>query len=185
MTNSHNHRATTDAPSMRRLSLLLAFALVLPASAQTPARLALYIGPVPNPNGLVIPVSKDFADSYADLRKAHTKAQSPVIALVDDPAQADAILTVTYRGDVDNGTTVGAGVPIIGPELSISGTQHVTPTLRARLTVRATSEGADLSGMGTGGNERTKWSTQAERIYRQAAAWLIANHDQLIRLRQP
>jgi hypothetical protein len=171
---------------MRRLSVLLALALVLPSSAQTPAGLALYIGPVPNPDGLVTPVSKDFADSYADLRKAHIKARSPVITLVDDPLQADAILTVTRRGDVDNGTTIGPGVPPISFGATISSTQHLIPTLLARLTVRrATSEGADFSGVDAGENDRTKWSTQAERIYRQAAAWLIANHDQLIKLRHP
>jgi hypothetical protein len=169
---------------MRQLSLLLALALVMPAFAQAPVHLALYIGPVPNPDGLVTPVSKDFADSYADLKKANIKVQSPVIALVYDPAQADAILTVTYRGDVDNGTTVGTGVPI-GFGATISATQHVMPTLLAHLTIRATSEGVDFSGVSADRNDRTKWSTQAERIYRQAAAWLIANHDQLIRLRHP
>jgi hypothetical protein len=168
---------------MRPLSLLLALALVPPAFAQTPGDLALYIGPVPNPDGLVTPVSKGFADSYADFKKAHIKVRSPVIALVDDPAQADAILTVTYRGDVDNGTTVGTAVPI-GFGATIGATHHVTPTLLAHLTIRATSEGVDFSGVGTDANDRTKWSTQAERIYRQAAAWLIASHDQLIKLRR-
>jgi len=168
--------------TMRRLSLWLALALVMPAFAQTPRDLALYIGPVPNPDGLVTPVSRDFADSYADLKKAHFKVRSPGIALVDDPARADAILTVAYRGDVDNGTTVGTAVPI-GFGATIGATQHVTPTLRAHLTVRATSEGVNFSGVGTDANNRTKWSTQAERIYRQAAAWLIANHDRLIKLR--
>ena len=167
---------------MRRLSLFFALALVLPASARTPAALALSIGPLPNPNGLVTPLSKDFADSYADLKKAHTKARSPVIALVDDPAHADVILTVTHRGDVDNGTIVEAAVPIASG-VTISSTHHVTPTLLAHLTIRATSEGADFSGVGTDSNDRTKWSTQAARIYKQAAAWLIANHDQLIKLR--
>jgi hypothetical protein len=171
---------------MRRLSVLLALALVLPASAQTPAGLALYIGPVPNPDGLVTLVSKDFADSYADFRKAHIKARSTVITLVDDPLQADAILTVTRRGEVDNGTTIGPGVPPISFGATISSTQHLIPTLLARLTVRrATSEGADFSGVDAGESDRTKWSTQAERIYRQAAAWLIANQDQLISLRHP
>jgi hypothetical protein len=41
--------------AMRRLSRLLAIALVLPASAQMPDAVALYIGPLPNPNGLVTP----------------------------------------------------------------------------------------------------------------------------------
>jgi len=66
---------------MRRLSRLLAIALVLPASAQMPDAVALYIGPMPNPSGLVTPLSKDLADSYADLRKAHIKARSTAIAL--------------------------------------------------------------------------------------------------------
>src|SRR6266540_1359748 len=95
---------------MRRLSLLVVLVLVLPASAQTPAPVALYMGAVPNPGGLVTPVSKAFEDSYADLKKAHAKAVSPVIVLVDDPARADVILTITYRGEVDNGTTVDVAV---------------------------------------------------------------------------
>jgi hypothetical protein len=139
---------------------------------------------LPNPDGLVTPVSKEFADSYADLKKAHIKVRSPSIALVDDPAQADAILTVTRRGDVDNGTTIGPGLPPISFGGSISATQQLIPTLLARITVRrATSEGADFSGVEAGENDRTKWSTQAERIYRQAVAWLIANHDPLMTLR--
>ena len=168
---------------MRRLLLLLALAVVMAAFAQAPAALALYIGPVPNPDGLVTPVSKGFADSYADLKKAHSKVRSPAITLVDDPAQDDASLTVTYRGDVDSGTTVGTAAPI-GFGATIGATQHVTPTLLAHLTIRARIEGVSFSGVDAGETDRTKWSTQAERIYRQAAAWLVANHDQLIKLRR-
>ena len=167
------------------LSLLLALALVLPASGQEAARLALCLGPVPNPNGIVTPISKDFANSYADLEKAHKDVRSPVIALVDDPAQADAILSVTFRGDVDNGTTLAGSVPPISMGVNVSGIQHVTPTLRARLTVRATGEGADFAGISAGTTDRTKWSTQARRIYEQAIAWLTANEERLIRLRRP
>ena len=169
---------------MRRLSLLLALALVLPTLAQTPDGLTLYIGPLPNPDGLVRPVSKDFADSYADLKKAHAKARNPAIRLVDDPAQADAILTVTRRGDVDTGTTAGSGLPPISlGGAGVSGTQRLTPTLLARLTIRAPREGGDFSGVEPAEVDWTKWSTQAERIYRQAAAWLVANQDQLFQLR--
>ena len=171
---------------MRRLSLLLALGLVLPGPAQTPADLALYIGPVPNPDGLVTPVAKDFAASYADLKKAHTKARNPAIALVEDPAQADAILTVTRRGDVGTGTTAGSGLPPISlGGAGVSDTQRLTPTLLARLTIRATREGGDFSGVEPGEVDWTKWSTQAERIYKQVAAWLVANHDYLIKLRHP
>ncbi len=167
-----------------RLSLLFALALVLPASGQEAARLALYVGPVPNPNGLVTPVSRDFANSYADLEKAHKDVRLPVITLVDDPAQADAILSVTFRGDVDNGTSLAGNVPPISMGVNVSGTQHVTPTLRARLTVRATGEGADFAGVSADTTDRTKWSTQARRIYEQAVAWLTANEERLIRLRR-
>jgi len=169
---------------MRRLSVLLALALVLPASAQTPDRLALFIGPVPNPDGIVTPVPKEFADSYADLKKAHTKARSPAIVLVDDPAAADVILSVTRRGEVDSGTTVGPGLPPISMGGTIGSTSRITPTLLARLTIRATSQGGDFSGVEPGETEWTKWSTQADRIYKQAAAWLVANQDQLIQMRR-
>jgi hypothetical protein len=169
---------------MRRWSVLVALAFVLPASAQPPAGLALYIGPVPNIDGIVTPVPKDFANSYADLKKAHAKARNPAIGLVDDPAQADAILTVTRRGDVDTGTTSGSGLPPISlGGAGVSGTQRLTPTLLARLTIRATREGGDFSGVEPGEVDWTKWSTQAERIYKQVAAWLVANQDQLIKLR--
>ena len=167
---------------MRGLLGLLALVLIQPASTQAPVELALYIGAVPNPTGLVTPVSKDFADSYADLKKAYIKAQVSGVVLVSDPAQADAILTVTYRGDRDNGTSVSTAVPLES-QPTISSTQHATPTLLARLTVRATNQGGDFSGAGTGGNDRSKWSTQADRIYRQATVWLIANRDALIELR--
>jgi hypothetical protein len=169
---------------MRRLSRLLAIALVLPASAQMPDAVALYIGPMPNPSGLVTPLSKDLADSYADLRKAHIKARSTAIALVENPAQADAILTITHRGDVDNGVTVGTALPINSPGVTISSTHRLTPTLQARLTARVTGEVAAFSGVGPDSTDRTKWSVQAQRIYEQAASLLIANRDQLIRLRR-
>ena len=171
---------------MRRLSVLVALALVMTASAQTPTGLTLYIGPLPNPDGVVTPVSKDFAASYADLKKAHTKARSPDITLVDDPAQADAILTVTRRGEVDTGTTAGSGLPPISlGGAGVSGTQRLTPTLLARLTIRATREGGDFSGVEPGEVDWTKWSTQADRIYKQVAAWLVANRGLLIQLRHP
>ncbi len=169
---------------MPRLLLLLFFAVALPASAQPAAKISLYIGPVPNPNGVVTPVSRDFAASYTDLQKAHKDGGVPALELVDDPARADAILSVTYRGDVDNGSTVSAGVPIsMGATMGSS--QHVTPTLRGRLTLGATGEGADFSGVTPGTDDRPRWSTQAKRIYQQAAAWLTANQDRLIRLRRP
>jgi hypothetical protein len=171
---------------MRLPSLLLALALVLPASAQTPTPLTLYIGPVPNPDGTVTPVSKDFASSYTDLKKAHAKAKSPDVALVDDPAHADAILSVTRRGDVDTGTTAGSSLPPISlGGAGVSGRQRLTPTLLARLTIRATNEGGDFSGVEPGEVEWTKWSTQAERIYKQVAAWLVTNRDAVIARRRP
>ena len=119
---------------MRLLSLLLALAFVPPASTQTPPPLTLYIGPVPNPDGVVAPVSKDFTNSYNDLKKAHAKLKTPDITLVDDPAQADAILSVTRRGDVEAGTTVGGSLPPISlGGGGISSTQRVLPTLLAAL----------------------------------------------------
>ena len=170
---------------MRLLSLLLTLALAVPAFAQTPPSLALYIGPVPNPDGSVAPISKDFANSYADLKKAHTKARNPDITLVDDPSLADAILSVTRRGDVDNGSTAASSLPPISLGGSgVSGTQRLTPTLLARLTIRATREGGDFSGMEPGEVDWIKWSTQAERIYKQVAAWLVTNRELLIQLRQ-
>jgi len=171
---------------MRRLSALLLLAFMLPASAQTPPpRLALFMGPLPNPDGIVTPVPKDFANSYADLKKAHAKAQSPLIVLVDDPAEADAILTITRRGDVDSGTTMGTGLPPISlGGGTVTGSQRVVPTLLARLTIRATKEGGDFSGVDAGDTDWTKWSTQAQRIYQQVAAWLVTNQDLLINLRR-
>ncbi len=142
------------------------------------------MGPVPNPDGLVAPVPKAFAASYDDLKKAHVKAASPVIVLVDDPAHADAILTITYRGEVDSDPTVKTGARMSASSVTLTGTHRPTPTLLARLTVRASGAGADFSGVSTDPSEQTKWSTQASRIYTQAAAWMGAMQDQLIKLRQ-
>ena len=58
-----------------RLAIGFAVALTVEAAAQSPP-IALHLGPLPNPGGVTTPVAKDFADSYADLRKAHDKAAS-------------------------------------------------------------------------------------------------------------
>ena len=161
----------------RLLSLLLVLLALIPAHAAAQQDVALYIGPVPNPNGLTVPVSKEFADSYGDLTKAHNKLKPPQVTLVDDPAQSDAILTVTYRGEVDAASTVNMSAPIaLGS--SISGTHVTKPTLRARLTVRATRNGVDFSGVREE-DDRTKYSTQAERIYKQAVDWLVSHRDEI------
>jgi hypothetical protein len=161
-----------------QLAIVLAFGLASPACAQQPAATTLHLGPLPNPGGVVTKVPKDFADSYADLRKAHDKARPSGVELVDDATQADAVLTVTFRGQVDAGTTIGEsrgyGMP---PTLNI--VAHATRTLRARLTVHATGEGVDFSGVATGDDDRTKWSAQAARIYSQAVAWLQSNRARL------
>jgi hypothetical protein len=85
---------------------------------------------------------------------------------------------------VDNGVTVGTALPINSPGVTISSTHRLTPTLQARLTARVTGEVAAFSGVGPDSTDRTKWSVQAQRIYEQAASLLIANRDQLIRLRR-
>jgi len=169
---------------MGSLSLLVVLsAFTVGAAGQEPASVVLYIGPVPNPNGLVTPVPKDFAASYEDLKKAHAEAGGGLVTLVDDPALGDAILSVTHRGDVSNGSTVSVGVPI-SMGATVTGTEHVTRTLRGRLTVRSTGQGAEFSGVANPGDDRARWSTQAKRIYQQAAAWLAANESTLVRLRQ-
>ena len=99
---------------------------------------------------------------------------------MDDAARADAILTVTFRGQVDAGTTIGTSRAQGMPD-TLSAVQHAIRTLRARLTVCATGEGVDFSGVSTGDSDRTKWSTQANRIYSQAVAWLETNRERLRR----
>jgi hypothetical protein len=160
------------------LALPLVLAVATLASAQSSATVRLYLGPLPNPGGVVTPVPKDVADSYADLKKAHEQARATGIELVDDAAQADAILTVTFRGQVESGTTLGES-RAHGMPSTLSSVRHTTRTLRARLTVRATGEGVDFSGVTTGDGDRTKWSTQATRIYAQAVAWLETNGKRL------
>jgi hypothetical protein len=169
---------------MRRLSLVVALVLAFPVLAQIPAPIPVYMGPVPNPGGVVAPIPKDFESSYADLKKAHAKTTSPVMSLVDDPGQAMAILTVTYRGDVEDGGAASTQVRPKANSVAVVGTPQVTPTLRARLTIPKTSEGIDFSGVSGDIGERTRWSTQATRIYQQAAEWLAANRDRLTEGRQ-
>jgi hypothetical protein len=152
--------------------------LAAAASAQSSPSIRLYLGPLPNPDGVVAPVAQGVADSYADLRKAHDKARSVAVALVEDAAQADAILTVTFRGQVDTGTTIGTSRALDMPP-TLSSVPHSTRLLRARLTVRATGEGVDFSGVSTGDGDRTRWSTQAARIYAQAARWLESNGERV------
>jgi len=167
---------------MRLLAPLLALALALPASAQAPRAIRLYIGPVPNPDGVVAPMPAALADSYADLRKAHDKAAAPGIEVVDDPRQADAILTITFRGDVDD-STLSTAVPPLASDVIVSSVPQYIRTLRARVTVVATREGLDLTGVEPG-KRRMRWSTQAERINAQASAWLLANRERLVELRK-
>jgi hypothetical protein len=165
---------------MARLRLAIVFALALAAevSGQAPDTMMLHLGRLPNPGGVVTPLEKDFADSYADLRRAHEKVRPAAVELVDDASRADAILTVTFRGQVDTGTTIDES-RAHGTPPTLSSRQHTTRTLRARLTVRATGEGVDFSGVSTGDSDRTKWSTQATRIYTQAVAWLETNRERL------
>jgi hypothetical protein len=164
------------------MAMTLALALAVAASAQPPATMTLHLGPLPNPGGVVAPVPKDVANSYADLKKAHDNARPDGIELVDDATQADAILTVTFRGRVDTGTTIGTS-RAHGMPPTLSSVEHSMRTLRARLTVRATGEGVDFSGVSTGDGDRTKWSTQAARIHAQATSWLLANRERLQRTR--
>jgi hypothetical protein len=164
---------------MARLRLALFIALAVAAESSGQSRTTtLYLGPLPNPGGVASPVPEDFADSYADLRKAHHKARPGTVELVDDATRADAILTVTFRGQVETGTTIGESRAHAMPA-TLSSVQHTARTLRARLTVRATGEGVDFSGVGTGDNDRMKWSTQAARIHSQAVSWLETNRDRL------
>ena len=167
----------------RRLWLFLALALALPASAQTPATVSVYLGPVPNPGGAASKVPKSFEASYADIRKAYEKAAPPDIRLVDDPAQADAFLTITFRGDVESKAAAGVAARPSAQSVTVNGTSQLTPTLLARLMVRTTSEAVEYSGLGNDDGDRTRWSTQATRIYQQAAGWLQANRERLIDLR--
>src|SRR5512139_304857 len=115
----------------RGLALVVALAAAAPAVAQPETPVALYIGPLPNPAGVVTPVPDGFAKSYADLQKAHDKAHPGGIVLATDAAHADAILTVTFRGSVDAGATIGISRMMGGGE-SLSSAQHDMRTLRAR-----------------------------------------------------
>jgi hypothetical protein len=165
---------------MARLSLGLFFAVAIAAEAygQSPRPIGLHLGPLPNSGGVVTAVPKDFADSYADLKKAHDKARPDGLELVDDVTQADAVLTVTFRGQVNTGTTIGES-RAQGMPPTLGSVEHAARMLRARLTIRATGEGVDFSGASTGDSDRTKWSTQATRIYSQAVAWLEMNRGRL------
>lgn len=166
-----------------RLSLVV-LAMTVPLGAQPDVPIALHLGPLPNPGDVSTPVPEPVADSYADLRKAHERARHEGIVLVPDAVSADAILTITFRGTVDAGTTIGTS-RMHAESPTLSSTQHSMRTLRARLTVASTGEGVDFSGVSTGDNDRTRWSTQAARIYQQATAWLAANRNRVVRRPAP
>lgn len=158
------------------MASLLIFALFAFAQTLAPAGdpVRLYLGPVPDANGVIAPLPKSFKDSYADLRRVSSKAanlyssaRAPVpFTLVDEVSHADVILTVIQRGLDTNADPA-----------------HELPTLIARLTVRRTGDAEDFSGIARGATDRRRWTDQAEHIYRQVAGWADTNHEAIVRLR--
>ena len=154
------------------LSLALLVSLQTPSAAADPIR--VYLGPLPGSDAAAYPIPKAFRASYADLRRVHGKRARlyrntpsvPALTLVDEPARADLVLTVVHRGPLQRG-----------------GDGKALPTLIARLTVQRAGDTVDLSGVGTGQKERSRWTEQAERIYGQAAEFADTHYAALMRLR--
>jgi hypothetical protein len=130
---------------------------------------------MPDSNSEPQVLPKAFKASYADLRRVHGKLtrlyrgsrSSPPLALVDDAAEADLVLTVTHRGPLDD-SRHDAGS---------------SPTLIARLTVRRAGDTSELVGIAPGRKGHVGWTEQAEVIYKQTVAFADASHAALIRLR--
>ena len=154
--------------------LLLVLALLAGAQASPSALkpIRLYLGALPDSDGAVAPVTKEFKASYADLRRVHGRIAGlyrdtrsvPPLTLVDDATQADLVLTVTHRG------------PLAGQGKSVA-------TLIARLTVRRAGDTLDLAGIAPGRTGRVRWTEQAESIYKQTVAFADTSYAALVRLR--
>ncbi len=135
----------------------------------------LFLGPMPDSDAATQPLPKAFKASYADLRRVHGKLvglyrgtrSSPPLALVDQVAEADLVLTVTHRGPLGDSSHDARNVP----------------TLVARLTVRRAGDTIELAGIAPGRTGRVSWTEQAERIYKQAVTFADSSHAALIRLR--
>lgn len=156
-------------------SIILALLL---QSAPTPVR--VYLGPVPSKSGLVLPLPKEFADSYADLKKAHAKAKVPAFTLVEDVAQADLIVTLVQRTEMPTGTTTATAVNWGHGVTSGQSSAQTEPVLVLHVTVQASGDTFDLMQQ-----DLMPWGKLAEKLYGDLASWTTTNHDRLLTLRTP
>lgn len=153
-----------------------------PTSAQSFGRVKVFVGPAPDVNGFTRPRTKDFEDSYRDMRAAYVTDRdlSREIELVDDISRADIAVELVDRGSDDTGQRVQAPSVIIRDKngrptgvMPGASSPVTAKTLDARLVVLGTNYDIELEGKG-----RT-YRALAKDILEQVAAWARQNRDQL------
>ncbi|MBY0497367.1 MAG: hypothetical protein K2Y23_24460 [Cyanobacteria bacterium] len=138
---------------------------------------AVYLGPIPSPEGFVAS-SEAFKDSYKDLREELRKNRDfqKVIELVSDPDQARLVIEVVDRGLVDTGMRTGNAVAT-GPTTAVGTSVPVRTKQLARLAVRGTTYAIDIDG--AAGIRLRTYRSQAKNVLQQVIDWVEANRDKL------
>jgi hypothetical protein len=185
--NSSNPRFTMVIPKlfkMRPTAATLVAVTILaaePAQVSAQTKIRLFLGPVPGTGGYTAPQSKDFQDSYRDIRVAYAKEPEfqSELELVSQIDQADLALEITSRDLRDTGerheapTVIVRGKKRRDPDVVVPGA--ITPitekTLSARLIVLDSDYEVDLYGRARKGTYRK----QAKDILEQVVNWVRQN----------
>jgi hypothetical protein len=125
-------------------------------------------------------VSKDVGDSTRDVAKA-LEGKKKTLRLVDDPSQADVVITVVDRavegtGEREYRTTTSR---------SKSGKRRTTRTSSKEKTVKvvyAELQAGKFTQKMTG-VDSAFWSFAASNLARDIDSWLKENHEQIMALR--
>ncbi len=152
---------------MRRWLPLLTL-IAAPVIAQTPP-LRLYLGPLPNPAGLTVPVSDAHKASYDDMRHQYHKDTTLQRRLIlsESAADADLILTIAAREDKLRSSAWTA--------------QDTMHSLTATLTVAGTDQTVTIDG--AAGLKWASWKAQAKNLLKLAADWGDTNRAAIARLK--
>jgi hypothetical protein len=156
----------------------LILAVLLSAQVQADSRITVFIS-APMRDGFV-DTNKDIQDSIKDVRSDLEHKKDVIV--VDDPSQADVVLTIVTRG---------IGTQHFGERTNIyqgyySGTDITTTPILANTfwvsaVLKAGSYQREIVGAQTQESAYSlgAWTTCAERIAKDVRAWVTANAAQL------
>ena len=152
-------------PSIRwRLSLIALAVLLLPSqgSSQTPAAIAIYVGPQTRDG--FIDIDQGVTDSIADLK---SELRRDRWRIVDKAEDAEVVLTVVARR---LGTTSTIGMPLNGGTLMVPVNARVLETVLRVGAYEKPFNAEHRDGL---------WRECAKQIARDLRLWAIANQGKL------